>query len=183
MGRGGIVREVTAAGVVVVSTGSGSLRLREKGGLYVFIFAFLFHFYLSYLPLCFLTSIHPSSYIHSPLPIYFCTSFILFIYLPIRSASLLSVFLILILLHLIVLFIYPSLYVYLYLSERMNVCLLVCECVWARTCAGVCVRACVFPMLILSLLPSPLEWIMDEREKGREGKGERILYSCSFYCE
>lgn len=64
-GQRGVVREVTAAGVVVVSTGSGSLRLREKGGLYVFIFAFLFHFYLSYLPLCFLTSIYRSILLYS----------------------------------------------------------------------------------------------------------------------
>ena len=42
MGRGGVVREVTAAGVVVVSTGSGSLRLREKGGFVCFYFCVSF---------------------------------------------------------------------------------------------------------------------------------------------
>jgi len=45
-------REGTAAGVaVLVSTGSGSLQLRGKGGFvcFYFIFAFFFTFYLSYL--------------------------------------------------------------------------------------------------------------------------------------
>ena len=53
-----------------------------------------------------------------------------------------------------------------------------------------CVRACVFPMLILSLSPSPLEWIMDERvkerEREREGKkeGEKESYTLAvFFCE
>jgi len=125
MGKRGVVREVTAAGVVVVSTGSGSLRLREKGGLYVFIFAFLFRFYLSYLPLCFLTSIHPPIFTHLcryiSVRLFYLSTYLFALLLY----CLFFFFLILILLHLIVLSIYPSLYVYLYLSERMNVCLLV----------------------------------------------------------
>jgi len=74
----GVVREVTAAGVVVVSTGSGSLRLREKGGLYVFIFAFLF---TSIYPISRCVFSHPS--IHPPIFTHLCRyiSVRLFIYL------------------------------------------------------------------------------------------------------
>jgi len=48
----------------------------------------------------------------------------------------------------------------------------VCVCV-GRARVLACVRACVFPILILSF-SSLFEWIMDERE--------RIIYSCSFCC-
>lgn len=52
----------------------------------------------------------------------------------------------------------------------MTVYVCVCVCV-GRARVLACVRACVFPILILSL-PLLFEWIVDERE--------RIIYSCSF---
>jgi len=60
-----------------------------------------------------------------------------------------------------------------------------CKSVCGRARVLACVRACVFPMLILSLSPSPLEWIMDERERERrkEGKkeGEKESYTLAVF--
>ena len=178
MGKRGVVREVTAAGVVVVSTGSGSLRLREKGGFVCFYFCVSFSLLSILSPVVF-SHIDPSSYIHSPLPIYFCTPF-LFIYLPIRSASLLSVFL------LSYSYstspyssFYLSIFIRLSVSVRAHECLSlgVRVCVGAHVCWRVCVRA-FFLCLFYHCRRRHLNglWMKErerEREREREGKKER----------
>ena len=109
------------------------------------MFSFLRFSFTSILSPVVFSHIDLSSYIHSPLPIYFRTSFI---YLPTYSLRFFTVCFLSYSYSTLpysscFLPIYPSLC--LYLSERMNVCLLVC--VGAHVCWRVCVRAfflCLF---------------------------------------
>lgn len=145
----------------------------KRGGLYVFVLAFLFHFYLIS---CFLTSIHPPIFTHL---CRYISVRLLFIYLPIRSASLLSAFLPSYSYSTspyssCFLSIYPSLYVCLYLSERMNVCLLVC------VGAHVCWRVCVCAFFLCLFYHCRRHHLNGLWMKVKERKKERILYSYSF---